>query len=220
MKKRLHNRLPAPSLSLPYTCRIRMVPVVHAAARSHWKGERRNRPHRLSCDQSPAMDAESACSTSCTDAGPWSFVKAGHWETFGYRHTIWRAVMLVRKSSGGCRIEEMARVLGSSLVTMEDPAGAVHAYMRLSGGSEKLGRAMRVLAADYWVFFWRQRQVDAAWPLIYSARKQWQTLGLSAESYSRWMQAIWKSVVFYWSAAREAVPGGCVADDCLQCLSV
>ena len=164
------------------------------------------------------MDAESACSTS-TDAGPWSRVKAGHFEAFGYRHTVWRAVILVRNSSAGFRIDEIARVLGSSLATMEDPAGAVRAYMRLAKGCEKLGRAMRVLAADYWVFFWRQRQVDAAWPLIHCARKQWQALGLSADDYSRWMQAVWKSVIWYWSAAHEALDRG-VADACFHYLSV
>ena len=124
----------------------------------------------------------------CADAadGGWSLIKAGHWETGGYRHAVWAALALVRQSSACGRIEQLAWVLGSSMGSLEDPAGVVLCYMELAGGCGKLEHAMRVLVADSWVFQEAKgHHKMAAWPLIHRARRIWLNRCLPSTVFSK-----------------------------------
>ena len=135
----------------------------------------------------------------------WYLVKEGHWESGGYQHAVQRAHMLVLQSSSSARrIEQLACLIRCSTVSLYDAAAAVHSYMRLSGGSEKLEQAMRILFADSWVCREAvQGQHGASWPLVLRARRLWQHMGLSSKEYSRWMLSITKAIRYYWAVGAE-----------------
>ena len=130
---------------------------------------------------------------------------------------VWRALVLVRQSSASDRIEQLAWVLGSSIGSLEDPAGVVLSYMKLASDCGRLEHAMRILVADSWVFQEAKGHHEiAARPLIDRARRIWRKSCLSSTDFSKWMQAIWKAALFYWSAAGEQGEGyGCIAEACL-----
>ena len=167
----------------------------------------------------PTIVASAMDPCPCADAADngWSRIKAGHWETGGYRHAVWRALVLVRQGSASDRIEQLAWVIGSSMGSLDDPASVVLSYMKLAGGCGKLEHAMRVLVADFWVFQEAKgHHKIAAWPLIHRARRIWLKLCLSSTDFSKWMQATWKAALFYWAAAGEQGEGYCcVAEACL-----
>ena len=146
--------------------------------------------------------ALSPCCGADAAACGWSQIKEGHWELGdGYRHTVLRARAIVRQSTAGERIEQLVCMLSCSPEVLQDPVHVVRSYMHLSGGSEKLGHAMRILFADCWTF--KEAQGRTTCQLIYRARKLWKRMDLSSEAYSRWMQAIWKAALFYYATGVE-----------------
>ena len=146
----------------------------------------------------------------------WSQIKEGHWELGGgYRQTVLRARASVHQSSAGQRIEQLVCMLSCSPEALQDPAHAVRAYMKLSGGCEKLERCMRIMFADCWAY--REAQVErATFQVTYRARKLWKQMNLPSEDYARWMQALTKAALFYYAAGVEPRGGsafearGCV----------
>ena len=150
----------------------------------------------------------------CDPAIGCGLVKKGHWEIGGgYRATVTRAMAIVHQH-GSARIEQLIYTLRCSKGPIDDPALLVRAFVGLSGGSEKVERALRILLADAWVA--REAETQGhhgpAWPIIYRARRVWQKIGLSGKDYSKWMQAIWKACLFYWAAGEEG--HCCIADAC------
>ena len=158
----------------------------------------------------PTASAMDLCDCGQTDSC--GLVKAGHWEIGGgYRATVVRARAIVMQSNAGERIEQLVYMLRYSNEPIDDPALAVRSFMGLSGGSERMERALRILFADVWVAR-EAHGLHAAWPIVYRARRVWQRMGLSGNDYSKWMQAIWKACLFYWAAGEEGYC--CIADAC------
>ena len=122
--------------------------------------------------------------------------------------------MAIVQQQGNPRIEQLIYTLRCSKGPMDDPALVVRSFMSLSGGSERMERAMRILLADAWVFREANGHHGAAWPIVYRARRAWQKMGLSGKDYSKWMNAIWKACLFYWAAGEEAQDNCCIADAC------
>ena len=159
-------------------------------------------PARCLIMEAPGIGRDEPCID--TPVPGWSMIKAGHWELgVGYRETVLRAQALVRQSNSGERIEQPVLCFGYS--TEIDLAHVLPRYMRLSGGSEKLGHALRILFADCWVFREMQQGTHATTtPVVKNAHKAWKKLGLPDEEFSRWMQAVSKAARFYWATGGEA----------------
>ena len=105
-------------------------------------------------------------------------IKAGRWE-LGIRHreTVLRAQALGRHSSSGERIEQLLHCFGC--FTEIGPGHVLPRYMCLSGSSEKLGHALRILFADCWVFREMQQGTHATTTrVVKNARHTWRKLGL------------------------------------------